>query len=96
MAYCVNTLPCTWHNVVKPMRTPGGALDLHFGRYVPRRSEKYGARERLEREDDGLWSGREREKVGLWSGLQRVELVVSGAALSPERPRRQNPARRAG
>ena len=69
-------------------QTPGGggggdgALDLHFGRYVPRRSEKYGAR----RENDGLWSGREREKVGLWSGLQRVELVVSGAALTPKRP----------
>ena len=64
----------------------GGALDLHFGRYVPRRSEKYGARELLERENYGLWSGREREKVGFWSGLQRVELVVSGAALTPERP----------
>ena len=48
----------------------GGALDLHFGRYVPRRSEKYGARERLERENDGLWSG-----------LQCVELVVSGPGL---------------
>ena len=43
----------------------GGALDPHFGRYVPRRSEKYGAMERLECENDGLWSGREREKVGL-------------------------------
>ena len=51
---------------------PGrGALGPHFRRYVPRRSEKCGALERLERENAGLWSGLECENVGLWSGLAR-------------------------
>ena len=42
----------------------GGALDPHFGRYVPRRSEKRRALERLEHRNDSLWSGRERENIG--------------------------------
>ena len=36
-------------------------LGPHFGRYVPQQCEKWGAPERLERENAGLWSGLERE-----------------------------------
>ena len=63
----------------------GGALDPHFGRYVPRRSEKCGALERLRREN-GSWSlhgagasGLEREKCVYTC----VKLVVYGAASWP-------------
>ena len=41
----------------------GHSGDPHFGRYVPQQSEsaEWGAPERLERENAGLWRGLERE-----------------------------------
>ena len=45
-------------------RGGGGALGPHFGRYVPRQSEKWVAPEPLECENAGLWSGLEREIGG--------------------------------
>ena len=64
----------------KIISPPGrvGAFGLHFGRYMPRQSGKWGAPERLKRENAGLWSGFERVNAGLCSGLER-EIGVSGA-----------------
>ena len=43
-----------WSNATRGGR---GALFPHFGRYVPRQSEKWGLRSELDRENGGLLSG---------------------------------------